>query len=716
MSPKLLLAAGSLALAATLPAQFTLVAPNGYSAAEGASNNAFPFNRGTAVMRFIQIYDSSHFTAQGVNSPILISQMRFRANATAATWAGGTYPNAVINMSTAALDYLAASTTFASNHGPDLRTVANGLTISGGTGNGTTTPGPWYITIPISPAFLYDPTSGSDLAFEVVLDTTGWSGASTACDAVSGATATPAPPVGTRIYATTLTATTGTLGLNHMLVSEFTYVPAAGLWPAFSANVTTGASPLAVQFTDQTYTSDPGGVLAWAWDFDNDTVVDSTVQNPMHTYTACGTYTVSLQVFDATNPPQTLTRTNYIVTDAVNADFSYALIAPNTVQFTDTSVPTPTTWAWDLDGDTIVDSTAQNPVWVYPSTAAVNVTLTASRLCGAPDVATKSVIPALVLQTIFTGGNGLSGAGAGNVFDLDVTASTGINITGITMAPLGSLALGTPITCEIWVTDAAGGIMGGTPVNHSVQGLWRLAATGSALFQGSSSSTAPVPTPMTLNQRFFLPPGSYSMGVRMMECGVAYTNGNGTTVPGSGTNQTYSNGDLTIRAGIGKSPLFATGGNNPRVWNGSISYDKPNFGGLSGLGFFGAGCPNSLLQISKQAITGLPTLGSTMSVTYDNLPLSAMINALGFSNTTSAFGPLPLDLGAFGAPGCPGRVSADATTLLIGAGNMATYSLALPNNPVLQGTPVFLQGFVLDPTANTLGVVTSDATGGVVGI
>ena len=38
-------------------------------------------------------------------------------------------------------------------------------------------------------------------------------------------------------------------------------------------------SPLLVQFTDTTFTSDPGGVTSWAWDLDGDNVVDSTQQN-----------------------------------------------------------------------------------------------------------------------------------------------------------------------------------------------------------------------------------------------------------------------------------------------------------------------------------------------------------------------------------------------------------------------------------------------------
>src|SRR5262245_20995528 len=109
-------------LAVSLSAQ-TLVAPNGYAAAEGASNNTFPWSRATASMRFQQVYDSSHFTGQGVAGPIVVSRLRFRANASASIWAGGTWPNVRIDMSTAAVDYLAPSSTFASNHGANRQTV-----------------------------------------------------------------------------------------------------------------------------------------------------------------------------------------------------------------------------------------------------------------------------------------------------------------------------------------------------------------------------------------------------------------------------------------------------------------------------------------------------------------------------------------------------------------------------------------------------------------
>src|SRR5262249_31424661 len=106
--------------AATASAQFTLVTPNGYASTEGNSNNAYPWNRGTASTRIQFIYDSTNFTAQAVNVPVLISQLRFRAEtaATTTSWPGGTWPNVRIDMATCPVDYLGASTTFANNLGP----------------------------------------------------------------------------------------------------------------------------------------------------------------------------------------------------------------------------------------------------------------------------------------------------------------------------------------------------------------------------------------------------------------------------------------------------------------------------------------------------------------------------------------------------------------------------------------------------------------------
>ena len=61
---------------------------------------------------------------------------------------------------------------------------------------------------------------------------------------------------------------------------------------AFSGTPLTGDAPLNVAFTDAS-TNTP---ISWAWDFGD--AGTSTSQNPSHTYTSAGTYTVEL---DATN-------------------------------------------------------------------------------------------------------------------------------------------------------------------------------------------------------------------------------------------------------------------------------------------------------------------------------------------------------------------------------------------------------------------------------
>ena len=77
--------------------------------------------------------------------------------------------------------------------------------------------------------------------------------------------------------------------------------PTAG----FTGSPTSGSYPLEVQFTDQS----AGDPTTWSWTFGDDGT--STAQNPGHTYTEAGAYTVSLTVANA-DGSDTLTRTGYI--------------------------------------------------------------------------------------------------------------------------------------------------------------------------------------------------------------------------------------------------------------------------------------------------------------------------------------------------------------------------------------------------------------------
>jgi len=76
----------------------------------------------------------------------------------------------------------------------------------------------------------------------------------------------------------------------------------------FSATPTGSALPLAVQFTDLS----SGTIALWSWDFGDG--FTSSEQNPLHIYTTVGTFTVTLQVFNAVGGVASHTKTNYINT------------------------------------------------------------------------------------------------------------------------------------------------------------------------------------------------------------------------------------------------------------------------------------------------------------------------------------------------------------------------------------------------------------------
>ncbi|SCG84728.1 PKD domain-containing protein [Methanobacterium congolense] len=78
---------------------------------------------------------------------------------------------------------------------------------------------------------------------------------------------------------------------------------------AFSANTTSGSAPLNVQFTD----SSIGTPTSWLWDFGDG--VTSTEQNPTHTYTKPGNYTVTLTTSNAAGSSTQTTKITVLKSD-----------------------------------------------------------------------------------------------------------------------------------------------------------------------------------------------------------------------------------------------------------------------------------------------------------------------------------------------------------------------------------------------------------------
>jgi len=165
------------------------------------------------------------------------------------------------------------------------------------------------------------------------------------------------------------------------LITVLDATPVAG----FSSDVAGGFVPLSVAFTD----ASEGQVTAWSWEFGDGAL--STDRDPLHVYTAVGSYTPRLTVqgplgsstFEAPAPI-------VVAWEPPVAQFSASAvdgIAPLALQFTDQSSGDVTQWAWSFgDG---ASSSAASPAHVYTTPGTYTVTLTAGGPAGS-DVETKS--------------------------------------------------------------------------------------------------------------------------------------------------------------------------------------------------------------------------------------------------------------------------------------------------------------------------------------
>jgi PKD repeat protein len=195
---------------------------------------------------------------------------------------------------------------------------------------------------------------------------------------------------------------------------------------------TSGSAPLSIQFTDLSTKMEDSAHTAWAWDFNNDGTTDSTIRNPLYTYTENGIYTVKLTATNA-GGSDTETKTDYIIVGTVEppvAGFTATPMAgavPLEVTFTDTSTNSPASWVWEYRNPT-TDwtgfATTQNPTFAF-TRGTYDIRLTATNPAGS-DTTTVAGLISATPSAGFT-------AEAENVVDGGFeTGSTGWTFTGAT--------------------------------------------------------------------------------------------------------------------------------------------------------------------------------------------------------------------------------------------------------------------------------------------
>lgn len=168
---------------------------------------------------------------------------------------------------------------------------------------------------------------------------------------------------------------------NYIAVAPAVIIPLADF--IFSKDkIKTGET---VQFTDKSSNAPTG----WKWSFGDDST--STLQNPLHKYSASGIFTVSLV---ATNSAGSNTKTiaNCISVDPQVPDAAFTAsitVVPvgQSIQFTDQSANSPSAWTWDFgDGSS---SALRNPTHVYANSGNYTVSLTVTNVSGS-DTETKT--------------------------------------------------------------------------------------------------------------------------------------------------------------------------------------------------------------------------------------------------------------------------------------------------------------------------------------
>jgi gliding motility-associated-like protein len=148
--------------------------------------------------------------------------------------------------------------------------------------------------------------------------------------------------------------------------------------------------PFKVTFTDTTT-----GAVSWNWNFGDGG--SSASQIPIHTYTAPGSYTVTLTIKNASGCPSTVVKNNLVIITLPTIGFMGTKplhgCVPLTVVFTDTIaaglIPI-TSYIWDFgNGTTITTSTPTAPC-TYVTQGSFNVKLTIVTTTGCRDSLTKS--------------------------------------------------------------------------------------------------------------------------------------------------------------------------------------------------------------------------------------------------------------------------------------------------------------------------------------
>jgi len=301
--------------------------------------------------------------------------------------------------------------------------------------------------------------------------------------------------------------TLGSFGSGCTLVID-TIIPGGPVAPIASYTANPGCFTVPVNFTDQSSPNGGGAITSWTYTFGDGGT--SNTQNPVHTYTTSGTYTVTLSVDNGCINTYTSTVT---VTPGITPTFTASPVCIGAVtNFTNTTAGA-TTYNWTFgDGNS---STVQTPSNTYTASGAYVVTLSVTTGGGCSGIASQTVnvnpLPPVTAtsNTLCSGGAAVNiTAGGASTYTWNTGATgatlsqspgattnytvTGTDANGCVNTATTSITVITNPTVTVAPTDICAGSTGTLTANGASTYAW-----SGANLSGTSGTTVTANPPAT---------------------------------------------------------------------------------------------------------------------------------------------------------------------------------------------------------------------------
>jgi gliding motility-associated-like protein len=166
--------------------------------------------------------------------------------------------------------------------------------------------------------------------------------------------------------------------------------------PTSLFNVNDGCQTNVFNFTNNSQPPTAGNIASWSWNFGDGSAINTTAQNPTHSYTAAGNYEITLITYSSNLGCSDTLKDSVTVFNSPNAAFGYYEVCTNqAMSFIDSSTvggaSTITSWNWNF-GTGSPTSNLQNPSNTFSSYGLLPVKLVVTTINNCLDSVTQNVL------------------------------------------------------------------------------------------------------------------------------------------------------------------------------------------------------------------------------------------------------------------------------------------------------------------------------------